>query len=288
MEKNGRFENFDEQFVYDASVARALDEKTQNFVVEFSKSEARIAFDLDSEGIRNIIDRNSKHESSHDELSIADRFPVRWINIWGPNKQSEIIEHIGKHYKFSPRLVGIMKSPPVDAKPSHPDHRVTYKDKLFEKDDIETGRASINISRAQSAVRKAAETTSHYAIAQQMVNYQALDVGQRLGAISSTSLKVPCSLKPGTVISLHEDTGSLKNPDDLKYIRGNTLSVLRQISQQGYSIIDALSMQSIRPALDLERPLENGREGASNLFYYLFDDWRAVYVTAALFKKELA
>ncbi|KAM3071193.1 hypothetical protein ACMFMF_007668 [Clarireedia jacksonii] len=312
MEKNGRFENFDEQFVYDASVARALDEKTQNFVVEFSKSEARIAFDLDSEGIRNIIDRNSKHESSHDELSIADRFPVRWINIWGPNKQSEIIEHIGKHYKFSPRLVGIMKSPPVDAKPSHPDHRVTYKDKLFEKDDIETGRASINISRAQSAVRKAAETTSHYAIAQQMVNYQALDVGQRFTCIGANwmhevpkQVEVSQSHDPftetsqrrlwswlilcddSTVISLHEDTGSLKNPDDLKYIRGNTLSVLRQISQQGYSIIDALSMQSIRPALDLERPLENGREGASNLFYYLFDDWRAVYVTAALFKKSL-
>jgi hypothetical protein len=93
--------------------------------------------------------------------------------------------------------------------------------------------------------------------------------------------------KPDTVISLHEDTGSLNSMDDLKSIRGNTLSVLRQISQQGYGIIDPLSMQSIRPALDLERPAENGHEGASNLFYYLFDDWRAVYVTAALFKKSL-
>ncbi|PQE25921.1 adp-ribosylation factor protein [Rutstroemia sp. NJR-2017a BBW] len=90
-----------------------------------------------------------------------------------------------------------------------------------------------------------------------------------------------------TVISLHEDTGSLNNVDDLKSIRGNTLSVLRQISRQGYGIIDPLSVQSIRPALDLERPAENGHEGASNLFYYLFDDWRAVYVTAALFKKSL-
>jgi hypothetical protein len=74
-----------------------------------------------------------------------------------------------------------MKSPPVDAKPDHPDHRVTFKDKLFEKDDIETGRASINFSRAQMALRKATEATSHYAIAQQMVNYQALDVGQHCG-----------------------------------------------------------------------------------------------------------
>jgi hypothetical protein len=79
MEKNGRFENFDEQFVYDASVARALDAKTLNFVVEFSKSEARIAFDLDSEGMNNIIDRNPKRKSSHDADSIADRFPVRWM-----------------------------------------------------------------------------------------------------------------------------------------------------------------------------------------------------------------
>jgi hypothetical protein len=79
MEKNGRFEDFDEQFVYDASVARALDGKTHNFVVEFSKSEARIAFDLDSEGMNNLIDREPKRKSSPDQQSIADRFPVRWM-----------------------------------------------------------------------------------------------------------------------------------------------------------------------------------------------------------------
>lgn len=79
MEKNGRFENFDERPVYDASVARVLDGTTHNFVVEFSKSEARIAFDLDSKAIKNLVDRDIKRESSHNEQSIADRFPVRWM-----------------------------------------------------------------------------------------------------------------------------------------------------------------------------------------------------------------
>jgi len=47
-------------------------------------------------------------------------------------------------------------------------------------------------------------------------------------------------------------------------------------------------MQSVRLALkDLDGGEDPGVEGASNLFYYLFDDWRAVYKTVAVFGKRL-
>ena len=46
-------------------------------------------------------------------------------------------------------------------------------------------------------------------------------------------------------------------------------------------------MQSVRQALeglDIDDP---GSEGSSNLFYYLFDDWRAVYSAVEVFGKGL-
>lgn len=47
-------------------------------------------------------------------------------------------------------------------------------------------------------------------------------------------------------------------------------------------------MQTVRQALDPNsHGADLGVEGASNLFYYLFDDWRAVYVTVAGFHDRL-
>lgn len=44
-------------------------------------------------------------------------------------------------------------------------------------------------------------------------------------------------------------------------------------------------MQTVRDALETSDSW--GLDGSSNLFYYLFDDWRAVYYTVAVFQKKL-
>jgi hypothetical protein len=89
-----------------------------------------------------------------------------------------------------------------------------------------------------------------------------------------------------TVISLHEDTGPMPNTNDLKSMRNNTLSVLSQLSKHGHEKADPISMQSVRQALDPTQA-DLGVEGASNLFYYLFDDWRAVYSTIGAYRQRL-
>jgi hypothetical protein len=90
------------------------------------------------------------------------------------------------------------------------------------------------------------------------------------------------------VITLHEDPGHVNDIKDLSSIRGNTLSVLSQLSEHGHLHADPISMQTVRQALDLDASQVNpGVEGSSNLFYYLFDDWRAVYSTIAGFRKRL-
>ncbi|KAK6592992.1 ADP-ribosylation factor 1 [Botrytis cinerea] len=302
MEKNGTFADFDQQVIYEDSLDRAGDENTRNFVVEFGKLEARIAFDLNANQVKRLLDEPSTQAE-------RDR-PPQYL---GPNRQTDIIDVLAHRYGFSPRLLAIIKTlPPKNT--SSKDHRISYKEKLFEKDDIETGRASMNMPRAHTAP---AATTSHYTIAQQMINYQSVDVGARFMCIGANWMhdidppmkekdnptvqnlfedRVPCRLwswlilcDDNTVIAVHEDTGPIKpTKKDLKSLRGNTLSVLGQLSKSGHEAADPISMQSVRQVLDLNTAQANsGTEGASNLFYYLFDDWRAVYKTVAFFRGSL-
>ncbi|TGO65284.1 hypothetical protein BCON_0003g00790 [Botryotinia convoluta] len=309
MEKDGIFADFDQQVVYEDSLDRAGDENTRNFVVEFGKLEARIAFDLDAGQVKRLLDEPSTQAE-------RDRPPVRWVNIWGPNRQTDIIDVLAHRYGFSPRLLAIIKTlPPIN--PTSKDHRVSYKEKLFEKDDIETGRASMNMPRTHTTHRAPPATTSHYTIAQQMINYQSVDVGARFMCIGANWMhdidppmkekdnpkvqnlfidRFQCRLwswlilcDDNTVIAVHEDTGPVKpTKKDLKSLRGNTLSVLGQLSKSGHETADPISMQSVRQVLDLNTAHANsGTEGASNLFYYLFDDWRAVYKTVAFFRGSL-
>jgi hypothetical protein len=72
-------------------------------------------------------------------------------------------------------------------------------------------------------------------------------------------------------------------------MRDNTWSVLSQISSKVRDFSpDPTSMQTVRQLLELDAAYENpGIEGASNLFYYLFDDWRAVYSTIAGYRDKL-
>jgi hypothetical protein len=71
-------------------------------------------------------------------------------------------------------------------------------------------------------------------------------------------------------------------------MRANTLSVLSQLSKFGHDSADPISMQTVRQTLKLDAVQNNpGIEGASNLYYYLFDDWRAVYHTVAMYHQRL-
>ena len=91
-----------------------------------------------------------------------------------------------------------------------------------------------------------------------------------------------------TVISLHEDPGPVNDIEALRSLRGNTLSVLTQLSVQGHGTADPTSMQTVRQTLELDTAQAHpGIEGSSNLFYYLFDDWRAVYSTIAAYRARL-
>lgn len=68
MEKDGQFADFDDEQTYNDSQSRALLERTRNFVVQFGKEEAQIAFDLDADDVQTLLDTPSPVER-----------PVRWM-----------------------------------------------------------------------------------------------------------------------------------------------------------------------------------------------------------------
>jgi hypothetical protein len=66
------------------------------------------------------------------------------------------------------------------------------------------------------------------------------------------------------------------------------MSVLKQLSTSGLDETDPLSLQTVRYALRAEAvQAAPGIEGSSLLFYYLFDDWRAVYSTVGRYQLRL-
>ncbi len=90
------------------------------------------------------------------------------------------------------------------------------------------------------------------------------------------------------MISFHEYPGPFTDRVDFKAMRRNTLSVLRQLSTVDLDQTDPLSLQTVRYALKSEAAqAQPGIEGSSLLFYYLFEDWRAVYTTVGRFHQRL-
>ena len=96
-------------------------------------------------------------------------------NIWGPNRQLETIEALGKHYKFSPRLLAIIKQIPPDKAPQVQDKN-DAKYKTLRKDDVETATSSLETPRASSPSQNR-PVVRQYDVAKQWLNFQSIDVG---------------------------------------------------------------------------------------------------------------
>lgn len=104
-----------------------------------------------------------------------------------------------------------------------------------------------------------------------------------------------------TVISFHEAATYDAVPegenihrwrqDELKYMRSNTLKVLKQLSKNASQKekIAFTQLSNVRFSLrdDADNPAALGVEGSSNLFYYLFEDYSAAVDIVNSSKKTL-
>jgi hypothetical protein len=105
-------------------------------------------------------------------------------NIWGPHRQQGIVDLLGNHYIFSPRLLAIIRSEPAEPEPKSQDKPVSrFKSSLFHKDDVEVGESSMDTPMDTPSetlpLGNPRSDTTHYAIAKQMINFQSIDIGSR-------------------------------------------------------------------------------------------------------------
>ncbi|OAA59828.1 ADP-ribosylation factor [Niveomyces insectorum RCEF 264] len=92
-----KFRDFDDQAVFDEVIARCgRDEMALNFVVQFGADKACVASELTHGDIQRLL--------ATPDLFPGDDMPIRWINIWNPGLQRDVIEAIGRQYGFSKRL----------------------------------------------------------------------------------------------------------------------------------------------------------------------------------------
>lgn len=68
MMENGSFYNYDDKEIYENCKQKALDISTKNFVIEFGKDEAQIAFDLQECDFNGLL-----------TASRPEKRPIRWM-----------------------------------------------------------------------------------------------------------------------------------------------------------------------------------------------------------------
>jgi hypothetical protein len=255
--------NLDDEEDFKNLSQKVQDAHSRNFVVEFDSKEANCAFDLREEGIKSLLEQRLQSQNH-------EPFKTRWINIWMPDKQPDVINHIAHHYGFSPRLKSSMrcqhhKPVPIPSQPQHRTarevmHGVPGRSKHYDA----TKLADLHNDpedQGSSPLATAKATTfdvNHYRIVSEVWHFASIDWGYKFTCIGYNSLyrsarnltdpKQAKSEKPAgkrvwtwlvlcndhTLISIHENPFPFEEVPPSQYtlsIRNNLVNVFKQLSK---------------------------------------------------------
>ncbi|KAI1336458.1 hypothetical protein F5Y15DRAFT_207663 [Xylariaceae sp. FL0016] len=282
-----KFLDFDKEDVFRRAEQHAASISSKNFVVEFGFEQARIAFDLGAADFRNFL--KSKRD--------VDSYPVRWINVWDPTDQDEIIAAIGSEYDFSERLIGLMGSFKEVGKPESG----TDVNPNAQQQSHDVEKSLHSPPSPKERLDQEDDSIQLYLQLKDTVNYFSTDQTQKALCIGAHWLhKRPAgqdepsrkSMMPPkhwqwltlcndhTVVSVHEKPSfesfegtqydQTRQNHELKSIRANTLNVLLQLSKHGYDLFRTrpLSLNPVRKSLNRQasdRPTLN-RQGTGRSF----------------------
>ncbi|KAI4687904.1 uncharacterized protein J4E88_003497 [Alternaria novae-zelandiae] len=95
------FRNFDSDRNFDLFDRQTREHRSRNFCIDFGEDEgdAFCAFDLNDKAYKKLLESPRPTE-----------LHTRWINIWQPYNQKELIQTLASHFDFTPRLLGMMTS----------------------------------------------------------------------------------------------------------------------------------------------------------------------------------
>lgn len=209
MSTHAPFQNLDDPSVLQHSLHLSSQPSTQNFILEFGDSHAHIAFDVSASLLENLLSSER-----------PDAMCTRWINLWSPFPQREILEGLARGYDFSPRLLALMGSDPrrVESERGVSAYaRAAGHERSFALSDLESrggsssgsgnGSAASSLqSRLESLEQtefgmgrgNAARTGNLYDIVDEVWHYSSLDQGRSYLCLGYNSLYPIGNISPST------------------------------------------------------------------------------------------
>ncbi|KAF1826399.1 uncharacterized protein K489DRAFT_313649 [Dissoconium aciculare CBS 342.82] len=162
-----------------AVLAKSLHEikagNISNFVVDFNDESAIVQFNLEAKDYNDVVTADR-----------ADAPNTRWINIWYPYQQRGTLEVLAQRYDFSPRLLALMFSNPVqerrgDACPSSADRSSRWKWRNREdrsaEDKLEAGMDELADQASICSAGSLGESNIYWLLSD-LWHYSSVDFGR--------------------------------------------------------------------------------------------------------------
>ncbi len=140
------FRDFDQGHHFDVFDRQTRNPRSSNFCLDFGDDDAYCAFDLRANSFSQLL---AAPRPSH--------LHTRWINLWSPFNQKDTLRALGKHYDFSPRLLGLMCSDPLPPR----EHALKGKKSIA---TLSSGRSFRSRDSKKSQKSKAASLDSEESI----------------------------------------------------------------------------------------------------------------------------
>ncbi|CBX92672.1 hypothetical protein IAQ61_005956 [Plenodomus lingam] len=190
------FRDFDVERNFDVFDRQTRNPQSLNFCLDFGEHDAYCAFDLDA--------------SSYDKLLATPRptyLHTRWINIWMPYNQKDLIRTLARHFDFTPRLLGTMCSDPVPPRPTSLHRKKsssTLRSRLSNKSNQsgsikararEANEASLDFESSigmsemmHSTQLEMVQDLTHYQLVNDVWHWSTVDWGRRFVSMGYNSL----------------------------------------------------------------------------------------------------
>lgn len=179
------FQSLDDPEIAASLIGRTQDVSTTNFILDFGEDGAYVTFDLADPTVEELME--------HDR---PDSLNARWINVWYPQRQKPLLESLARIYDFSPRLLGLMCSDPMQPQTPAPSQHPSRKSHKFWNKSSTTSSVKTEAASCSDELSEHYSVTSHesnnggniYRIVNDLWHYSSIDFGRNYVCLGYNSL----------------------------------------------------------------------------------------------------
>lgn len=179
------FQSLDDPEIAASLIGRTQDVSTTNFILDFGEDGAYVTF--------NLADPTIEHLMENDRPGSLN---ARWINVWYPQRQKQLLESLARIYDFSPRLLGLMCSDPMQPQTPAPSQHPSRKSHKFWNKSSTTSSVKTEAASCADELSEQYSVSSHesnnggniYRIVNDLWHYSSIDFGRNYVCLGYNSL----------------------------------------------------------------------------------------------------